>query len=43
MRRHWPAKTLADNSRLYSPAIIRFTPLTIVETGLPSFSNGSAQ
>ena len=41
--RHWPAKTLADSSRLYSPAIARFTLLTIVETGLPSFSNCSAQ
>lgn len=30
-------------SRLYSPAIARFTPLTMVETGLPSFSNCSAQ
>ncbi len=41
--RHWPAKTLADSSRLYSPAIARLTPLTMVETGLPSFSNCSAQ
>jgi hypothetical protein len=30
-------------SRLYSPAIARLTPLTIVATGLPSFSNCSAQ
>ena len=42
-RRHWPAKTLAESSRLYSPAIARLTPLTMVETGLPSFSNCSAQ
>ena len=41
--RPWPAKTLAESSRLYSPAIARLTPLTMVETGLPSFSNCSAQ
>ena len=43
MRRHCPVKTLADNSRLYSPAIARLTPLTMVEIGLPSLSNCSAQ
>ena len=31
------------SSRLYSAAITRLTPLTMVETGLPSFSNCSAQ
>jgi hypothetical protein len=41
--RHWPANTLADSSRLYSPAIARLTVLTIVEATLPSFSNCSAQ
>ena len=35
--------TLAESSRLYSPAIARLTPLTMVETGEPSFSNCSAQ
>ena len=43
MSRHWPANTLADSSRLYSPAMARLTPLTMVETGEPSFSNCSAQ
>src|SRR3546814_18982411 len=43
IRRHWPATTLFESSRLYSPAIARLTPLTMVETGLPSFSNCSAQ
>ena len=37
------ANTLVDSSRLYSPAIARLTPLTMVETGEPSFSNCSAQ
>lgn len=32
-----------SSSRLYSLAIARLTPLTMVETGLPSFSNCSAQ
>ena len=31
------------DARVYSPAIARLTPLTMVETGLPSFSNCSAQ
>jgi hypothetical protein len=34
---------LAESSRLYSPAMARLTPLTMVETGEPSFSNCSAQ
>jgi cobalt-zinc-cadmium efflux system protein len=42
IRRHCPANTLADSSRLYSPAMARLTPLTMVETGEPSFSNCSA-
>ena len=40
---HCPAKTLVDSSRLYSPAMARLTPLTMVEIGLPSFSKCSAQ
>jgi hypothetical protein len=36
-------RRLAESSRLYSPAMARFTPLTMVETGEPSFSNCSAQ
>jgi hypothetical protein len=28
--RHWPVNTLADSSRLYSPAIARFMLLMIV-------------
>ena len=32
-----------NGSRLYSPAMARLTPLTIVETGEPSLSNCSAQ
>ena len=43
INRHWPAKTLTESSRLYSPAMARLTPLTMVETGEPSFSNCSAQ
>ncbi len=39
IRRHCPAKTLTDSSRLYSPAIARFTLFTMVATGLPSFLN----
>ena len=39
IRRLWPLNTFAENSRLYSPAFARLTPLTMVETGLPSFSN----
>ena len=39
IRRLWPLNTFAENSRLYSPAMTRLTPLTMVETGLPSFSN----
>ncbi len=35
--------TLADSSRLYSPAIARLTLLMMVAVGLPSFSNCSAQ
>jgi hypothetical protein len=34
-----PLNTFAENSRLYSPATARLTPLTMVETGLLSFSN----
>jgi hypothetical protein len=43
MRRHWPLNTLADSSRLYSPAMARLTLLMMVEVGPPSFSNCSAQ
>ena len=39
IRRLWPLNTFAENSRLYSPAMARLTPLTMVETGLLSFSN----
>ena len=35
IRRLWPVNTFAENSRLYSPAMARLTPLmTMVETGL---------
>jgi hypothetical protein len=34
-----PLNIFAKNSRLYSPAMARLTPLTMVETGLLSFSN----
>jgi hypothetical protein len=34
---------LNDSSRLYSPAMARLTLFTIVATGVPSFSNCSAQ
>ena len=40
---HVGVATFADSSRLYSPAIARLTPLTMVDTGEPSFSNCSAQ
>ena len=41
--RQAPWKTLLDSSRLYSPAIERFTLLMMFEVGEPSFSNCSAQ
>jgi hypothetical protein len=34
-----PLNTFAENSRLYSPGMVRLTPLMMVETGLLSFSN----
>ena len=43
IRRHCPMKTLTDSSRLCSPAMARLRPLIMVATGLPSFSNCSAQ
>ena len=41
--RQAPWNTFVESSRLYSPAIIRFTPLIMVLSGVPSFSNCSAQ
>jgi hypothetical protein len=43
IKRQAPWNTLPESSRLYSPAMARLTPFTIVEIGLPSFSNCSAQ
>lgn len=41
--RHYPAKIFVESSRLYFPVIARLTPVTIADTGEPSFSNCSAQ
>jgi hypothetical protein len=37
-RRLWPLSPFAEHSPLYSPAMARLPPLTMVETGLLSFS-----
>jgi hypothetical protein len=36
-------KTFLDNSRLYSAAMSRFIVVASDDSGLPSFSKGSAQ
>jgi allantoinase len=43
IRRHCPANTLTESSRLYSPAMTRLTFLSRIEPMLPSLSNCSPQ
>ena len=38
-RRRWPADTFTDNSRLYSPAMVRLRAFKRLEMALLSFSN----